>query len=300
MKAELNEDATINELLAPLVEADADADPSSPAVVAEELRKAQEQLTPATATVPPVDVTPDQQHPLPNNDHNGHGDRVVLSSGSSGDFVFPSSREEIESLDEDQFPKLVDACKSHPKFPVYRKNEYNEIGEDQAEFGDPNVSDPLEDVIGFCEFLKGVADTKSDAPVTAPAIPESPQPPPPTVELSAETSQPEEPPSKKQKVEPELEPLLALEDALDNEVEKSTVPSNLTQSAAVVAARLSQEVQDSAAKVVDKSRHLPRAPKVAEAKPKGARAKKGAKQPVPASQSISAAMSRAAKATRTK
>ena len=301
MKDELLEDVPaatepIKELLGT-----ADADSSSPEVVAAEIVKAQEQL--ATATVPSVVATLE-----PRNDD------AILSSGSglSSDFVFPSSREEIESMDEDQFPKLVDACKSHPKFPAYRKHEYDEIGDDQAaEFADPNESDPLEDVIGFCEFLKTVAESKSDALVPVPA-PASPELPPPAAETPMDAndanSQAKEPSPKRQKLDatlevPPCEP--NIEEALDTEVEKATVPPNVTQSsAAEVAARLSREVQDS-----KKYRLSPKAKAFANPKPKAGSgtksapkkaakkaSKKDAKTPVPANQSISAAISRAAKA----
>ena len=172
----------------------------------------------------------------------------------------------------------MDACKSHPKFPAYRKHEYDEIGDDQAaEFADPNASDPLEDVIGFCEFLKTVAESKSDALVPAPA-PASPELPPPAAETPMDAnSQPKEPSPKRQKLDATLEVLpceQTIEEALDTEVEKATVPPNVTQSsAAEVAARLSREVQDS-----KKYRLSPKAKAFANPKPK---AGSGTKQSAP-------------------
>ena len=91
MKDELLEDVpAATEPIKELLLGTAAADSSSPEVVAAEIVKAQEQL--ATATVPSLVATPE-----PRNDD------AILSSGSglSSDFVFPSSREEIELLDED-------------------------------------------------------------------------------------------------------------------------------------------------------------------------------------------------------
>ena len=81
-------------------------------------------------------------------------------------FTLPLSEDEIRSLDEDEFPKVVEACKVHPLFDEFRRHEYAEIGDDMAEFGDCQ-GDPLEDVVNFCNFVVSSvvqAETQKDEP----------------------------------------------------------------------------------------------------------------------------------------